>query len=228
VTPSRALVLFDIDGTLLSRAGSHHKAALSDGIRRVTGLETNLDGIETSGMLDRDLIGAMMRTAGASEFKIRSALRSVMAECQRAYLQNCATDLRDRICTGIVEFVRLVHCHGAVLGVVSGNLSEIGWKKLELAGLREFFSIGAFAEHATTRSRLALLARRQAVRAGIVERAARISLIGDHTNDIAAAKANGFLSIAVATGLTPYEQLRAAAPDILVRDVSELRPEQVL
>ncbi|MBV8706786.1 MAG: hypothetical protein JO028_06340, partial [Acidobacteriaceae bacterium] len=61
------IVLFDIDGTLLRGAGPHHKEALVEGIRRVTGITTTLDGVPTSGTLDRDLIALMLRVAGYSD-----------------------------------------------------------------------------------------------------------------------------------------------------------------
>ena len=61
---SGALVLFDIDGTLVRRAGPHHREALVHGIRRVTGLETTTDGIPVQGMLDPDILTLMMRQAG--------------------------------------------------------------------------------------------------------------------------------------------------------------------
>ena len=38
--PARALILFDIDGTLLRRSGPHHRDALVEAVRRVSGLET--------------------------------------------------------------------------------------------------------------------------------------------------------------------------------------------
>ena len=60
----RALVLFDIDGTLVRRAGPHHRAALVHGIRRVTGLETTTEGIPVQGMLDPDILTVMMRSRG--------------------------------------------------------------------------------------------------------------------------------------------------------------------
>ena len=59
-----ALALFDIDGTLLRRAGPHHREALIAGIRQVTGVETNMEGIATAGTLDRDLIALMLRRTG--------------------------------------------------------------------------------------------------------------------------------------------------------------------
>ena len=60
------LVLFDIDGTLVRRAGPHHRDALMEGVRRVTGLETTTAGIPLQGMLDPDILTIMLRKAGAS------------------------------------------------------------------------------------------------------------------------------------------------------------------
>ncbi len=145
-----SLVLFDIDGTLLRRAGQHHRLALSAGIKRVTGLDTTLDGIETSGMLDRDLIAAMLGAAGVSGSRARSLLVRIMAETATCYAENCAADLRDRVCEGVVETLSELRRRSAAVGVVSGNLTAIGWKKLQLAGVREYFSVAGFAEDGRT------------------------------------------------------------------------------
>jgi phosphoglycolate phosphatase len=223
-----SLVLFDIDGTLLRNAGAHHKDALIAGIRQVTGLSTTLDGVPTSGMLDRDLIAGMLRASGASRKLTRSALPDIMSACQACYHANCAADLRDRICPGVVDCLRGLHSRRVAVGVVTGNLSAIGWKTLELAGLREYFSVGAFAEDGATRARLARLAARRAAQTGLISKGARISLVGDHSNDINAAKANGFQAVGVATGLMPYEELRLAGPDVLVRNMTELEISQLI
>jgi phosphoglycolate phosphatase len=228
VDKSKSLVLFDIDGTLLCGAGPHHKSSLVEGIRRVTGLSTTLDGVSTSGTLDRDLIASMLRSAGHSERRIRMSLRSIMAECQNCYVANSELDLRGNVCAGVPEVVAQLTARGAVLGLVTGNLSQIGWRKVELAGLGERFSIGAFAEDGTTRTRLAQVAARRAINLRLVARNCRVSLIGDHPNDIEAAKRNGFQAVAVATGLTSAEELQAWEPDILVRDLTELDPGELI
>lgn len=225
---SSALVLFDIDGTILRGAGHHHKLALVEGIRKVTGLATHLDNVPTAGALDRDLIAAMLQTAGYGQRRTRAALRNVMAECQTAYLENCASDLSACVCAGIRELIVELQGRGAVLGLVSGNLSRIGWRKVELAGLASYFSVAAFAEDGRTRARLARVAAQRAKRQRLVTRACRITLIGDHGNDIEAAKQNGFQSVAVATGVTALEQLRAAGPDYLVEDVTRLDVRNLL
>lgn len=223
-----ALILFDIDGTLLRRAGEHHREALITGIRRVTGFTTSFDGVDTSGRLDRDLIRLILKAAGASERRINTNMSRIVAECQSAYLSNCAADLADRVCPGVPQFLNALKGQGGVMGLVTGNLTEIGWKKMELAGLRHCFAVGAFAQDGRTRTRLAQVARQRAVKDGLVSRTARVALVGDHPNDIEAAKANGFVSVAVATGLIPFETLEAHQPDIVVRDLSELDARQLL
>jgi phosphoglycolate phosphatase len=220
---SNSLVLFDIDGTLLRGAGSHHKDALREGIRRVTGQVTTFDGIDTSGQLDHDLIEALL-----CQPSVPGILEEIAAECQRAYSSSCSADLSGCVCRGARETLAALQEHGAVLGLVTGNLSEIGWRKMELAGIRSFFSVGAFSEDGPTRAHLARVAAARARQTQMVSEPCRISLIGDHRNDIRAAKANGFQSVAVASGVSSLEDLRVLQPDILIESLAELRVEQLL
>src|SRR5580658_5493841 len=67
------LILFDIDGTLVRRAGPHHRQALVDAIRQVTGLETTNDGIPVHGMLDPDIITSMLRAVDLDDTRIQAA-----------------------------------------------------------------------------------------------------------------------------------------------------------
>ena len=99
---------------------------------------------------------------------------------------------------------------------------------MELAGIRHFFAIGAFAENGRTRARLAQLAARQARRKGLIGNDGRISLVGDHKNDIEAARANGFQAIGVATGVTSIAELAVYRPDILISHLGELDIAQLL
>ncbi len=89
--PYRCLVFFDIDGTLVRRAGAHHREALSYGIRRVTGLETTTDGIPLHGMLDPVILRMMMRRAGASRKTIRESLAGSDARRRAALPANLSS-----------------------------------------------------------------------------------------------------------------------------------------
>jgi phosphoglycolate phosphatase-like HAD superfamily hydrolase len=112
---------------------------------------------------------------------------------------------------------------GILLALVTGNLTRIGWRKLQRAGLREYFAFGAFGEMAKTRGGLVKLAIREARRAHGLERHATVALIGDAPADVIAAHSNGIRSIAVQTGITPVEELQALGPDFLLRDLRHFR-----
>jgi len=221
-----ALVLFDIDGTLVRRAGPHHREALVQGVRRVTGLDTSTDGIPVQGMLDPDIVQVMMRRAGASQVRIRAALPEICGAAERYYLRVCPA-LHDKHCPGVAPVLERLMRRGILLGLVTGNLTRIGWRKLDRAGLRDYFRFGAFGEMARTRTALARLAIREARRSGWIVRDTPISLIGDAPPDVVAARANGVRSIAVRTGITPVEELVRERPDILLRDLRELRLRMV-
>jgi phosphoglycolate phosphatase len=213
------LILFDIDGTLVRRAGPHHRQALVDAVRDVTGVETTTDGIPVHGMLDPDILTQMMRVAGMTEPAMRAALPAVIERAQDVY-QESVPDLRDKTCPGVVPLLEHMRERGRILALVTGNLTRIGWRKLERAGLHQYFRFGAFGEMAPTRGGLARLAIEQARRDGLG--AGRISLIGDATQDVEAARENGIRSIAVRTGITPPAELEASAPDLLVDDLTML------
>lgn len=222
----KSLVLFDIDGTLVRRAGPHHREALVYGIRKVTGLETTTDGIPVQGMLDPDIVAIMMRRAGAPGALIRHAMPEIWRAAERFYLRACPA-LHDKHCPGVAPVLDRLTRHGALLALVTGNLTRIGWRKLDRAGLKHYFRFGAFGEMAHNRAGLARLAIRQARRHGWIERGTPISLVGDAPADIRAARANRIRSISVQTGITPVEELEAEAPDILLRNLRGLRLHMV-
>ncbi len=203
-------------------AGPHHKQALIAGIRCVTGLTATLDDVPTQGTLDCDLLRNMLQAVGENEHDIRSNLDAIAAESQRFYLANCPGDLRPFLCSGAVEMLAGLYDAGAVLGLVTGNLSAIGWKKVELAGLRRYFQVGGFAEDGETRAAIAKVAFERALEAGVVTTESRVSLIGDHPNDIGAARLNGFQSVGVATGVSTLDEIRAAHAQHAVGNLREL------
>ncbi|MDE3165229.1 MAG: haloacid dehalogenase-like hydrolase [Acidobacteriota bacterium] len=223
----RALVLFDIDGTLVRRAGAHHREALAQGVRRVTGLETTTDGIPVQGMLDPAILTVMMKAAGARAAEIRAALPEIQRAAERYYLRVCPA-LHGKHCPGVVPVLERLERSGALLGLVTGNLTRIGWRKLERAGLSGYFRFGAFGEMARTRGGLARMAVGQARRQGWIAAGTPISLIGDAPQDIEAARANRLRAISVRTGITPPGELENLRPDELLGNLRELRLRMVM
>jgi len=222
-----SLVLFDIDGTLVSRAGPHHRQALEDACLQITGLSTTTQGIPVQGMLDGEILRQMLAAAGAAPSAIRAALPAVMTRAQYLYSRSCP-EIRDKVCPGVTELLTALRRRGAILGLVTGNLSRIAWKKMARAGLKPHFTFGAFAEQGPTRGALARLAVRHARAHNWIARQSPITLIGDHPNDIKAARTAGIRSVAVATGLVALDELAQHQPDQLVPDLRALDPAWLL
>lgn len=216
-----SLVLFDIDGTLIRRAGSHHRDALAAAIFAVTGVRTTFDGVATSGMLDRDLIRIMLANAGAPADLDAERLERICDYAQDFYEQSCP-DLSFALCPGAKESLERLEESGIPAGLVTGNLSRIGWKKMERAGIRRHFRVGAFAEMGATRSELVRLAIQTAVRERIIRTGAAVALVGDHPNDMDAARQNGILAIGVTTGFTGASELSAAGAHFVVEGLEFL------
>jgi phosphoglycolate phosphatase-like HAD superfamily hydrolase len=223
LTIKTVLVLFDIDGTLLRRAGPHHRDALIHGVRKVLGVETRNDNIAVHGKLDPEILLEMMANAGISRRRARTALPAIHRAAERHYIRNVPV-LRRKTCPGVRRLLGWLQRRGVLLGLVTGNLERIGWKKLERAALDQYFQFGAFAEMAPTRAGLARLALRQAAQQGgggdRNGKGPRGVLIGDTPNDVAAGKTAGLETIAVGTGLSSIEELRTADPSLCVPDLA--------
>ncbi len=227
---SPALVLFDIDGTLLRRAGPHHREVLIDAVRRILNLTTTTEGVPVQGMLDRDILTCMLRNAGVSDAGIRRAMPKLVDRAQFLYTRRCP-DLRRKVCPGARGLLYRLSRRRVPTGLVTGNLTRIGWKKMERAGLKQYLHFGAFAEQADDRAGLVKIALEYAHRKGFLRGwtngTGGVALIGDHPNDIRAARANGVRSIAVATGVVGADELAKHNPDLLVADMRVLSMEML-
>ena len=218
---SASLVLFDIDGTLTRGAGPHHRAALEAAILQVTGRPATTQGIPVHGMLDHVILTMMLSACGVSANEAQLVLPQIIEAAQALY-QIGVPDLRDKLCPGLPHVLEEMARRDAVLALVTGNLTRIGWHKLSRAGIHQHFRFGAFGEMAPTRGDLAKIAIAQARREGLIDAGSRISLIGDAASDVRAAKYAGVQSIAVRTGISPAGELEAEEPDFLLDDLTGL------
>src|SRR5262249_43337867 len=107
----------------------------------------------------------------------------------------------------------------ATLGLLTGNYAESGALKLRGVGIEpDWFPIQAWGDRAATRPGLVPVALKQlttAVPAG------EVVVIGDTLRDVECAHANGCLCVAVGTGGTSVEALRAAGADVVVEDLRD-------
>src|SRR5262249_48838879 len=157
---------------------------------------------------------------------IRERMPLMVRIAQSFYTRRCP-DLRRKVCPGARMLLYRLSRRGIRTGLVTGNLSRIGWKKMERAGLRRYLQFGAFAELARDRAELVRIAVRHARQQGWIGSSTPVALVGDHSNDIRAARANGIRSVAVATGLMPADELARHKPDVLVPDLRSLSMEML-
>jgi phosphoglycolate phosphatase-like HAD superfamily hydrolase len=114
---------------------------------------------------------------------------------------------------------------GAVVGLLTGNVREGARVKLSHYGIWKHFTFGGFGDEHLERddvAREALAAVEQHVGRGVDPRT--VWVIGDTTLDIACARTIGARALAVCTGWTAMEELEAAKPDLLIRDLSDPTP----
>ncbi len=198
-----------------------------ESIRAATGLVTTTDHIPLHGMLDPDIIRRMLENAGAGAAVRRRAMPEIIRKAQALYVRRCP-NLERKVCPGARRVLWNLTRRGALIGLVTGNLTRIGWKKMECAGLKRYFRFGFFGEMGKDRSTLVRLAIRHARSRGWIDARTPVSLIGDAPADIEAAQANGIRSVAVATGITSAEELACCSPDLLLEDLRALRLEMLL
>ena len=225
------LLLFDIDGTLLTRAGKAHAEALNRAIREVHGVDPdNLrERINPAGRTDGEIARLILLDRGVSARRIDERAADVREACCRIYAQICPPDLSSYVVPGIPGVLEWLGGLGDdhELGLVTGNYEPVARLKLSRAGLGKWFASvpGGFGSDSEDRAALPGIARRRAaLQDGLASTSyprEQTIVIGDTPRDIACARADGVRCIAVATGQFGAEELVEA--DAVARDASELR-----
>ncbi|HEX4036947.1 MAG TPA: HAD family hydrolase [Acidobacteriaceae bacterium] len=210
--------LFDIDGTLVRHRDRIHFDAFYESVRGVMGRELALDGVILAGNTDPGILRDAFRLASVED----SVWRPYRDEVLRAM---CATVAARRaqllpiVMPGVEATLAHLQRKGALLGVATGNLEEIGWIKIENAGLRSWFSFGGFCDrfevradmiaHAAAQARALLQAESDSQSSSAPP---AVCVIGDTPFDIDAARANHLSTIAVATGRYSFDDLMEHRP----------------
>ena len=220
------LLLFDIDGTLVSGATEAHAESLHQALVAVHGVDARRTPIPISpaGRTDPEIARALLLGAGVSAERIDARADAVRAHCCQVYAQLCPPDLSDTVLPGIPQLLDwLDGVDGVRLGLLTGNYEPVARLKLRRAGVGSHFPAGqgAFGSDSEDRTRLPAIARRRAGSRGSPYPRERTVVIGDTPRDIACARVDGVRCLAVATGLFGPSDLAEA--DAVATDVAELR-----
>jgi phosphoglycolate phosphatase-like HAD superfamily hydrolase len=214
--------LFDIDGTLLRSQDRIHVTSFFSSVKSVMGHELNLDPVVLSGNTDPGILRDAFRAAQMEDSEWHPVLEEIL-EAMRADVLSQRETMQVRVIPGVEATLQYLNASGAALGVATGNLESIGWLKIELAGLRKWFSFGGFSDRFIVRAEM--IAHAAALARAIVGADASVCVVGDTPFDISAAKANQLPVIAVATGRYSFDELMQCDPDVCATTLDALLDE---
>lgn len=225
-TAAPLLLLFDIDGTLLSGATTAHSQALHEALHQVHGVDSRRHGagIDPAGRTDGEIARLLLLDAGLSALAIDEGADAVRAACGEAYARLCPPSLADTVIPGIAELVSWLDGRDDVrLSLVTGNYEPVARLKLSRAGIGRHFPSGqgGFGSDSEDRAALPGIARKRAGHDGVSHPRRRAIVIGDTPRDIACAQADDLRCFAVTTGRYGADQLTGA--DGVATDAAGLR-----
>lgn len=219
----KSLVLFDIDGTLLSSEGAAPRA-FRQALVRVFGTSGPENGYSFAGRTDPQIARDLLRMAGIEEERIAAGLPEAWST-YIALLAEEFTRVRASTYPGVHEILERLReaPDDAVVGLLTGNVVEGARLKLESAGVEwGQFVVGAFGSDHHDRKELPAIAIERAEEA-VGKRFAReeVVIIGDTPFDVACGEHLGVRTLAVATGTVTADELRDCGPDFLFEDLAD-------
>ena len=208
------LVLFDIDGTLLSSEGLG-RASMQRALAEVFGSPGN-PTYRYDGKTDKQIIRDVMRLEGHSDAHIDSRMDTLIV----LYLEGLRAGVKSgrfnvRPLAGVVEILdELEKRDDIVLGLLTGNIEPGARIKLTAAGINpDRFRVNAFGSDHEHRPELPAIAQRRASETlGLDIAGNRLVVIGDTPADIECGRSLGARAIGVASGHYTVEQLETHKP----------------
>jgi phosphoglycolate phosphatase len=221
----RRLILFDIDGTLLSTDGAARRA-FHAALIEVYGATGPIATHSFDGKTDPQIARELLSLEGLSDASIDRGLDRLF----RSYLRRLATELATpghstRLYPGVTTLLDALRPDPHIcLALLTGNIAQGAALKLRSAGIADYFRFGAYGSDCEQRTGLPGIAVQRALAdTGRAFNGHEVVIIGDTPNDVTCGQALGVFTIAVATGRHTREDLLAAGADIALQDLSDTR-----
>lgn len=208
----RRLVLFDIDGTLVTDHGAS-RSAFHRALEQVYGYDDDVAKYDFSGRTDPQIARMILRDAAFTD----DVIDEHMPELWNVYLagleRNAASGHVEQL-PGIRAVVeRLATMEHVTLALLTGNIEPGARLKLAPPDLNRFFAFGAFGSDSADRVELPPIAVARARELTKVDFAGEdVVIIGDSIYDVRCGRPYGATTIAVASGKTHADLLRAEDP----------------
>ena len=217
----RKLILFDIDGTLLSTRGAARRA-FERAMLEVYGTAGPIATHAFDGKTDPQIARELLTCEGLDEAAIDAGLPALWSDYLRELeLELARPDHSTDIMPGVEELLAALETESSVLtGLLTGNIERGAALKVSSAGLPQF-RFGAFGSDCERRDGLPPIAvDRARALCGVAFSGREIIVIGDTPADVRCGQALGVHAIAVATGRHDPHELRRAGADAVLEDLS--------
>ena len=177
--------------------------------------------LNTQGMIDNQILIEILKLHDISEKEARSKITDA-TKAMATYFHQHKEKGKFVILDGVTDLLDELKKRNLPIGLLTGNVEEIGWGKMEHVGLKDYFTYGAFGNLAFKRVDLIKIAQeRLQDMTGTDIPLNNFVIIGDTPLDIACAKAGGIKVIAVATGIYSVGELQKAGADLVVKTLHD-------
>jgi phosphoglycolate phosphatase-like HAD superfamily hydrolase len=221
-TSSPAVVLFDIDETLVHTGGAGARS-WNAAFEELYDLPADIGQHSSAGETDPQ-VGRATFSAVVGHDPSDSELDAVYVH----YLLHLADDIviskGYRVLPGVDTCLRDLGRAGVLLGLVSGAMEGAARTKLVPANLNRYFIFGAYGSDSPDRAELTGIAIEKAARLHNGLTPSQVFVVGDTPRDLSAAKSAGAVSVGVATGKYSVDELRAAGGDHVLGSLKEPFP----
>ncbi len=220
----RKLILFDIDGTILTARGAPRRA-FHRALLEVFGTAGPIATHHFSGKTDPQIARELLRLAGLTD----AAIDAQLPRLWQTYLRELAIELEAPdhetvVLPGVRSLLdALQHETDAVLALLTGNIAQGASLKLTSARIDPAtFRFGAYGSDCEQRDGLPPVAVQRATDlTGVEFRGRDVVVIGDTPNDVTCGRALGVTAVAVATGSHSGAALQEAGADVVFADLSD-------
>lgn len=220
----RLLVLWDIDGTLLT-TGPAGRRALEEAARRAGGVERVPD-VMMGGKTDPQILRELLTLGGLAPGEVERVLPVALREAERA-LADDAGSIRDagEVHPGVPELLEALDAtDGVRQSLLTGNVVANARVKVGAFGLDAYFDfcVGAFGTDHPDRDCLVPIALERArARRSETYGPRDVWVIGDTERDLSCARAGGARCLLVGTGKAGFGAVRTLGADALLADLSD-------
>ena len=208
------IVLFDIDGTLLS-AGPTPEQAFVSAFEAIYGVSDCWGETMPHGRTDPDIVQEICRNCLGREISLEEyhTLTDAYVNRLSPLLDACE---RYRLLPGVMPLLEVLSKRDdLVLGLETGNVEKAAYEKLRRGRIEHFFHFGGFGSDHSERSeivRIAVERARAHFGLGEISPARDVLVVGDAPQDVQAGSSLGARTLGVGTGRYPASELRNFSP----------------